>query len=80
MEELGEPGYRSRQLLEAIYRQRVETPEQISTLPTPLRGKLAEMGFVIGLPQIEKQFVPGRHGALSHGIFRRPERRNRMDA
>jgi 23S rRNA (adenine2503-C2)-methyltransferase len=57
MEELGEPGYRSRQLLEAIYRQRVESPEQISTLPTPLRGKLAEMGFMIGLPQIEKRFV-----------------------
>ena len=57
MEELGEPGYRSRQLLEAIYRQRVESPEQISTLPTPLLGKLAEMGFMIGLPQIEKRFV-----------------------
>ena len=57
MEELGEPGYRSRQLLEGIYRRRAESPEQISTLPTPLRGKLAEMGFMIGLPQIEKRFV-----------------------
>jgi len=57
MEELGEPGYRSRQLLEAIYRQRAESLEQVSTLPAQLRGRLAEMGLVIGLPQIEKRFV-----------------------
>ncbi len=57
MEEVGEPGYRSRQLLEAIYRQRVDSLEQISTLPAQLRGSLAERGVVIGLPQIEKRFV-----------------------
>ncbi len=53
----GEPAYRAQQLLEAVYRQRVESIEQISTLPQQLRQKLAEKGFSIGQPRIEKRFV-----------------------
>src|SRR5579863_6097417 len=57
MQATGEPAYRSKQLLEAIYRQRVESVDEISTLPHPLRASLAEMGISVGLPKIEKRFV-----------------------
>ena len=52
-----EPAYRTHQLLEAVYRQRVESVDQISTLPQQLRLRLAEKGFSIGMPRIEKRFV-----------------------
>jgi 23S rRNA (adenine2503-C2)-methyltransferase len=54
---LGEPAYRASQLLEAVYRQRVDSIENISTLPLPLRAKLAESGLSVGLPRIESRFV-----------------------
>ena len=54
---LGEPPYRAKQIMEAVYRQRVESVEQISTLSQQLRGKLTENGVSIGLPRIEKRFV-----------------------
>jgi 23S rRNA (adenine2503-C2)-methyltransferase len=57
VEELGQPSYRARQLFEALYRQRVETAEQISTLPQDFRRSLAESGFSVGRPGIEKKFV-----------------------
>src|ERR1700731_1679145 len=53
----GEPPYRTKQILEAVYRQRVELVEQISTLSQQLRGKLTENCVSIGLPRIEKRFV-----------------------
>jgi 23S rRNA (adenine2503-C2)-methyltransferase len=43
--------------VEAIFQQRVESIEQISTLPQPLRVKLAEEGWSIGAPKIEQRFV-----------------------
>src|ERR1700741_4715656 len=57
VEDWGEPAYRTKQLLEAVYRQRVEAVDEISTLPQPLRLKLGGDGFSIGLPRIEKRFV-----------------------
>jgi 23S rRNA (adenine2503-C2)-methyltransferase len=57
MEEFGQPSYRARQLFEAIYHQRVEAPDQISTLPQDFRRSLAEKGFSVGLPRIDKKFV-----------------------
>jgi len=57
IESEGEPAYRTHQLLEAVYRQRVDAVDQISTLPQRLRVKLGEKGFSIGLPRIEKRFV-----------------------
>src|SRR5580658_861413 len=55
--EAGEAGYRAKQLLEAVYRQRVESIDEISTLSQKLRGWLAEKGVSIGLPEIEQRFV-----------------------
>jgi 23S rRNA (adenine2503-C2)-methyltransferase len=57
VESEGEPVYRSRQLMEAVYRQRVRSIEEISTLPQQLRSRLAEQGVSVGLPTIEKKFV-----------------------
>lgn len=53
----GQPGYRGRQLAEAIYRQRVGSLDQISTLPRTYREQLRVAGFEVGLPAIEKKFV-----------------------
>lgn len=57
MQASGEPSYRSQQLLDAIYRQRVESIEEILTIPRQLRSKLVGIGFVVGLPRIEKRFL-----------------------
>ena len=56
-ESWGEPAYRARQLREAVYRQRVESIEEISTLPQQLRAKLIENGISVGMPRIEQRFV-----------------------
>jgi len=53
----GEPVYRARQLMEAVYRQRVSAVDEISTLPHPFRERLVEKEISIGLPTIEKKFV-----------------------
>ena len=57
VESWGEPAYRSSQILDAVYRQRVDSLNEISTLPEKLRLSLAERGVSVGLPQIEKRFV-----------------------
>src|SRR5258708_13550324 len=57
IEQLGEPAYRSQQLVEAVYRQRVQSLDEISTLPQSLRISLVTKGISIGLPQIEQRFV-----------------------
>jgi len=55
-EEAGQPSYRGHQIFEGIYRRRLESPEQISNLPHSFRGQLADAGFTVGLPKIEKKF------------------------
>jgi len=57
VDSVGEPGYRTSQLLDAVYRQRVDGLEKISTLPQKLREKLAAKGVSVGMPCIEKRFV-----------------------
>ena len=57
VEEAGQHGFRGRQLFEALYRQRVESAEQVSTLPLEFRRALAQSGVSVGLPVIEKRFV-----------------------
>jgi len=57
VQDAGEPPYRARQLFEAIYRQRVHSLEEISTLPLELRRALAERAVIVGQPRIEKQYV-----------------------
>jgi 23S rRNA (adenine2503-C2)-methyltransferase len=55
--EAGEPGYRAKQIMDAVYRQRVERLEEISTLPLEFRERLAESGVSVGAPRLEKKFV-----------------------
>jgi len=57
VESEGEPAYRAQQIVEAVYRQRVDSIDQISTLSQQLRARLTEKGVSIGLPAIEQQFV-----------------------
>ena len=57
VEGMGEPAYRARQLLDAVYRQRIDSIEKISTLPREFRSRLAENGVSVGVPRIEKQFL-----------------------
>jgi 23S rRNA (adenine2503-C2)-methyltransferase len=57
VEGMGEPAYRSSQLLDAVYRQRLDSVDKISTLPQHFRSKLVEKGITVGLPRIEKRFV-----------------------
>ena len=57
VEEFGQPSYRARQLFDALYRQRVQSSEQISTLPQDFRQSLSAKGISVGLPSIEKKFV-----------------------
>jgi 23S rRNA (adenine2503-C2)-methyltransferase len=56
VEDLSEPGYRAQQLFESLYRQRVRSTEQISTLPSRMRQNLSARGISIGSPKIESQF------------------------
>jgi len=53
----GEPDYRARQLFEAIYRQRVRSLEEISTLPLQFRRALVQSAVTVGQPRLEKQYV-----------------------
>ena len=59
---IGERSYRGKQLAEAIYRQRVDSLDSISTLPQPLRSKIQSMGVSVGLP------------GLKRNLYRRTER------
>src|ERR1700757_3876723 len=54
--ELDQPSYRADQIFEAVYRQKRQSVEQISTLPGELRNDLAGRGFTMGWPQIVNQF------------------------
>jgi 23S rRNA (adenine2503-C2)-methyltransferase len=53
---MGEPSYRAQQLFEAIYRQRVTSLDEISTLPQDLRRRLGENRVHVGLPTIQRKF------------------------
>jgi 23S rRNA (adenine2503-C2)-methyltransferase len=55
--EAGEPSYRVKQIMDALYRQRVETLEEISTLPQGFRERLSQGGVAVGAARIENKFV-----------------------
>ena len=57
VEESGQPQYRAQQLFEAIYRQRVGSVEQISTLSQEFRAALVQKGFFVGIPTIDQKFI-----------------------
>jgi 23S rRNA (adenine2503-C2)-methyltransferase len=52
MKGLNQPAYRGKQLHEALYRQRVASLDEITTLPADLRDLLNAEGYTIGLPEI----------------------------
>jgi len=55
--ESGQPAYRGRQLFDAVYCQRVEQVEQISTLPSAYREELQAQGWRIAMQGIERSFL-----------------------
>src|SRR2546423_1835564 len=52
----GQPSYRARQLFEGIYKQRLSSIDEISTLPADFREQLKSSGFNINFPAIDKRF------------------------
>ena len=57
VERFGQPAYRARQLFDALYGQRVESADEISTLPLEFRRSLGASEFSLGGPRIENKFV-----------------------
>ena len=57
MKELRQPPYRTRQLFQALYRERVSTLDEITTLPHELKTDLVARGWRVGLPAIQKKFT-----------------------
>ena len=54
--ESNQPAYRGHQLFDALYRQKLEQLDQISTLPREYRVRLSEQGWAIGMPRIAQKF------------------------
>src|SRR5690349_1377848 len=52
VEELGLPKFRSVQLGDALYKQRLGRLADVTTLPADVRERLSAEGFEIGLPEI----------------------------
>src|ERR1700727_2979587 len=52
MERLGQRPYRATQLHQALYRQRITSLDQATTLSQALRDTLTAEGYTIGLPEI----------------------------
>lgn len=57
MEPLGEPPFRARQLFDALYRQRLTSLEDISTLSKSLRSRLLSLGYRTGFPSLDQRFL-----------------------
>ena len=53
----GQPAYRGQQLFDAVYRQKIDRLDQVSTLPLEYRARLAEQGWGVGLPGIARKFI-----------------------
>ncbi|HEX6880915.1 MAG TPA: 23S rRNA (adenine(2503)-C(2))-methyltransferase RlmN, partial [Terriglobales bacterium] len=51
-----QPAYRGKQLFEAVYRQRLKSLDEISTLPLAWREALHQQGRTVGLPSIDRSF------------------------
>jgi len=57
IQDVGQPEYRAQQLFEGLYRQRVASVEEISTLPQDFRRNLVGQGLGTVLPAVQKKFV-----------------------
>jgi 23S rRNA (adenine2503-C2)-methyltransferase len=55
--EAGQPSYRAKQIMDAVYRQRVEDSAEISTLPSEFREWLEQNRVTVGAARIENKFV-----------------------
>ena len=53
----GQPAYRGQQLFDAVYRQKIDRLDQVSTLPLEYRAQLSEQGWNVGLPAIARKFI-----------------------
>ena len=54
---LGQKPYRARQIWDALYKQRVGSLDEVTTLPGLLRAELAAAGWVVGLPVMAQTAV-----------------------
>jgi 23S rRNA (adenine2503-C2)-methyltransferase len=54
---LGHPGFRARQVADAIFRQRRESLSDVSNLPSALKSQIAEEGLSVGFPRIDQKFT-----------------------
>ncbi len=57
MASFGQKPYRARQTVEALYKRRVQSIDEITTLPQELRERLTDAGWVVGLPEIVQTAV-----------------------
>jgi 23S rRNA (adenine2503-C2)-methyltransferase len=57
MAALGQKPYRARQVWDALYKQRVQSLDEITVLPVALRAQMADAGMVVGLPEIVQAAV-----------------------
>jgi 23S rRNA (adenine2503-C2)-methyltransferase len=55
--ESGQPAYRGQQLFDAVYRQKIERLDEVSTLPLEYRARLAAEGWTAGFSSIVRKFV-----------------------
>jgi len=56
-EGFAQPAYRGRQLFQALYRERIASADEITTLPRDFRAWLSTEGFTLGVPAIKTQFL-----------------------
>ena len=57
VERYGQPGYRAKQIFSGVYRERLGSVRDMSSLPQSFRDLLAEEQIGIGIPKIQKRFV-----------------------
>jgi 23S rRNA (adenine2503-C2)-methyltransferase len=67
LRELGEPGYRSRQIADWLYKKRVESFEEMTDLPHELRERLANL---FGFDRLEVVRVLGSRDTTRKFLFR----------
>jgi 23S rRNA (adenine2503-C2)-methyltransferase len=52
MAALGQKPYRARQVFDALYKQRVTSLDEVTTLPAALREEMRAAGWIVGLPEM----------------------------
>jgi len=65
VEKAGEPSYRVQQIMNGVYRERMQSLDQDPTLPRQFREDLSQRGFAIGSPNVQERFV-SRDGTVRY--------------